>query len=246
MQKNIKVSIGIQARSTSKRFPNKIIQMIGNKMVIEHVIDQCRNCADYINRYAFSNHVSCGVYVLIPKDDPVKDHLRIDRDLIIEGDENDVMSRYVQMAKDTEADFIVRITADCPLIPPFLIFKCVNSAVKNGFDYFSNVGDVDPETMRTAIDGHDVEVMSIKALDYANKNAYVPKQREHVTTLLRGDDLPSYLRRGVLIGHNDHSNVKLSIDTEEDLENVRAEYARINSKMESAKKKYGKTAVHRF
>lgn len=246
MEKNIKVSVGIQARSTSTRFPNKIGQMIGNKMVIEHVIDACRNCADYINRYAFSNHVSCGVFVLIPKDDQIKHALRIDQELILEGDENDVLSRYVQMAKDSEADFIVRITADCPLIPPFLIFKCINSAVKNGFDYFSNVGDVDPETMRTAIDGHDVEVLSLKALEYADKAATVQKQREHVTTVLRSDTLPSSLRRGVLIGHNDHSNVKLSIDTEEDLENIRNEYDRINRKVENARRKYGKNAVHRF
>ncbi len=245
MDRATKVSIGIQARSTSERFPNKISQYIGQKMVIEHVIDSCRSCADYINRYAFSNHVSCGVYVLIPKNDPIKDILRIDHDLIIEGDEKDVLSRYMQMAKETDADFVVRVTADCPLIPSFLIYKCINVAIKAGFDYFSNVGDA-PETLRTAIDGHDVEVMNRKALDYAFNNSFEQSHREHVTSVLRDDGLPPFIRRGILIGHNDLSQIKLSLDTETDLKKIRDEYESVESKVASAKMKYGKSSVHRY
>jgi spore coat polysaccharide biosynthesis protein SpsF len=241
---NTKVSIGIQARSTSKRFPNKVFQMIGNRMVIEHVIDSAKNCADYINRYAFSNRVSCDVFVLIPKGDPIKQALRMDSDFIIEGDENDVLSRYLHLARSEESDFLVRITADCPLIPPFLIFKCINAAVKNGFDYFSNVGDF-PETIRTSIDGHDVEVISKHALDYLQKVA-TERDREHVTGLLRADVVPAHIRRGILIGHNDFSGIKLSIDTEEDLERVKVEFEKIQEKVDKAKSKYGKHAVHRF
>lgn len=245
MKKQTKVSIGIQARSTSERFPNKVTQMIGNRMVIEHVIDSCRSCADYINRYTFTNNIVVDVFILIPEGDPLKQILSPMSDHIIEGDENDVLSRYVKMAKESEAEYVVRITADCPLLPHFMIYKGINVAIKNGLDYVSNVGDK-TESMRTSIDGDDVEVMSARALEWADKNSHAKSQREHVTTALREDGAPYFFRYGVLIGHKDHSNIKLSVDTEDDLKNIRTDFERIKNKIEAAKKKYGKNAVFRF
>lgn len=246
MNKDLKIAIGIQARSSSTRLPNKISQMIGNKMVIDHVIDACKNAAEYINRYTFTNHTHCDVFVLIPEGDSIKECLRIDQDFILEGSERDVLSRYMTMARMSEATHIVRITGDCPLIPPFLIYKCINAAIKNSFDYFSNVGDIGPESMRTSIDGHDVEVISIKALEWAEQNARSDFQKEHVSIVLRDDLAPSSLRRGILIGHNDHSNIKLSVDTEDDLKKIRDEFDKIQRKITQAKAKYGKGSVHRF
>lgn len=245
MEKQVKVSIGIQARSNSTRFPNKVTQMVGGKMVIDHVIDLCRNSAEYINRYTFTNKTVASVYVLVPEGDPLKQILSTMSERVLEGSESDVLSRYMKLAKETDASYVVRITADCPLIPPFLVFKCINTAIKNGLDYFSNVGDF-PETLRTSVDGHDVEVLSIRALEWLDQNATKPEHREHVTTLLRKDDPPQSLRFGILIGHNDHSNVKLSLDTEEDLENIRSEVERVQKKIQSAKRKYGKHAIHRY
>lgn len=245
MKTQTKVSIGIQARSTSERFPNKVTQMIGTRMVIEHVIDSCRSCADYINRYTFTNNIIVNVYVLIPEGDPLKHILSPMSDYVMEGDEIDVLSRYTEMAKVTSADYIVRVTADCPLLPHFIIYKAVNTAIKNGLDYVSNVGDK-KESMRTSVDGDDVEVMSARALEWIDKNAISKAEREHVTSAIRGDDAPSFFRFGVLIGHKDNSNIKLSVDTEDDLENIRNEFDRVQNKIAAAKKKYGKGAVYRF
>ena len=246
MQQPIHVCIGIQARSTSSRLPNKISRLIKGKMVIDHVIDACKNSAAYINRYSYTNHISCSVFVLIPKNDPIKPSLLLQDGAVIEGPEDDVLARYVLMAKENHANYVVRITADCPLIPPFLIFKCINAAIKNGFDYFSNVGDLGPDSIRTSIDGHDVEVMSARALDWLDKTAKPGPEREHVTLRLRDDHVPHHIRRGVLIGHNDHSDIKLSIDTEEDFKRVEEEYERLQKKIEIGKRKFGKNAVHRF
>lgn len=219
--------------------------MLGGKMVIDHVIDACKNAADHVNRYSYTNHMTCDVYVLIPKNDPIKDALQMRADHIIEGSEFDVLSRYERMASVSGATHIVRITGDCPLIPPFLIHKCIISAIKNDFDYFSNVGDANLET-NTTIDGHDAEVISLRALQYVDLKAQPGPQREHVTLLLRGETVPSWLKRGVLIGHNDLSGIKLSVDTPEDLERVRNEFEKIQKKVTLAKSKYGKNAVHRY
>lgn len=245
LEKQVKVVIGIQARSTSSRLPDKVSQIVGSRTVIDHVIDSCKSCADYINRYTFTNKVVASVYVLIPKDDPLKESLSRLDGTVIEGDENDVLSRYVSLAKETGADYIVRITADCPLLPHFVIYKGINVAIKNGLDYVSNVGDA-TGSMRTSIDGDDVEVMSARALEWADKNSFSKKQREHVTTALREDGAPHAFRFGVMIGHKDHSNIKLSLDSEEDLEKIRKEFDSIQNKIALARKKYGKNAVYRF
>lgn len=244
MDKDIRVAIGIQARSTSQRLPGKISRMIGNRSVIERVMDACEGCASYINRYSFSNHIHCLVFVLIPEGDPITEQLRCEREKIIEGDETDVLSRYIKMADETQSDFIVRVTADCPLIPHHVIFKAINVAVKNGLDYVSNVADLE-EKMRTSIDGHDVEVMSRKALDWVAQNA-TEHAREHVTSLLRGDNVPASIRIGGLFGHVDLSKTKLSVDTEADLDRIIDQYESLEDKMAQFRRRHGKSSVYRF
>lgn len=249
MDKDTKISIGIQARSTSSRLPGKISRSVGSRTVLERVVDAADSCASYINRYSFSNRIHCGVYILVPEGDIIVDQLHMHRDKILEGDENDVLSRYVKLQKETNADFIVRVTADCPVIPHFLIYKGVNVAVKNGLDCVSNVADL-KEEMRVSIDGHDIEVLSKRALAYLDQYAK-GSDREHVTSLLRKLPPPEDLRFGGLFGHVDFchpyfKNVKLSIDTEEDLKRVAEMHESLEEKISKYKSVYGKNSVYRF
>lgn len=245
MEKHTTVSIGIQARSTSTRLPNKVTELVGGKMVIDHVIDACKNAAEYINRYSYTNKTTVGVYVLVPRGDPLKQILSSMEERVIEGSETDVLSRYVNLQKETNSQFIVRITADCPLVPPFLIFKCINVAIKNGYDYVTNAGDL-PETLRLTPDGYDAEVLSSRALEYLDKKADKPEFREHVTSLLRKSEFPQDLRAGIVMGHLDLSDLKLSLDTVDDLQKIRDQFDRVQTKLARAKKKYGKFAIHRY
>jgi spore coat polysaccharide biosynthesis protein SpsF (cytidylyltransferase family) len=49
-----------------------------------------------------------------------------------------------------------------------------------------------------------------------------------------------------VIGFFDESEVKLSVDTAEDLEAVRHNFERVKSKLREAEKAYGRENVHRF
>lgn len=249
MEKSIKVAIGIQARSTSTRLPGKISRTIGNRSVLERVIDACESCAVYINKFSFTHKIHARTFILVPKGDEVIDHLRGHQEKLIEGDEDDVLSRYVKMANEMDANFIVRVTADCPIIPHFVIFKGVNVAAKNGLDYVSNVADLGEE-MRTSIDGHDVEVLSRKALEWVDQNAK-GKDREHVTALLRRLPPPPDLLFGGLFGHVDFyhpkfRDLKLSLDTEDDFKLIVEMYESIENKMRRFRDVYGRHSVHRF
>ena len=74
------------------------------------------------------------------------------------GDENDVLLRFMEIASNTKADYIVRLTADCPLVDPNIIDKSINSIIKLKFDYVSNI------LKRSYPDGLDVEVFSSNTL----------------------------------------------------------------------------------
>lgn len=236
------VCIGIQARSTSKRFPGKVFETIGGKTMLQHVVDACESSKQYLNYNTPRNRIIASVAVLVPYEDEIVSRGR-SKTRIFEGSENDVLSRYVSMSDKLKADYIVRVTADCPLIPNFLITKHITTAVINRYDYCSNVD----ENARTAIDGFDVEVISRRALDWLDKNATEQSDREHVTTLLRRSvDVPTDFKFGHVVGYLNQSHMKLSVDTPEDLERVRTEYERVKLAIENAEKKSGKNNVHRF
>lgn len=179
MDNTTKVLIAIQARSTSQRLPKKCFEPMGNKRVLDHVIEACRRSATYSNRYAYKKKYQITVALLIPEGDIIKrvfDHVDI-----IEGPEFDVLTRFGIAQNKYDADYICRITGDCPLIPPYVITKHISLAVMCEYDYVSNVD----EACRLSLDGVDCEVMSKRMLNWLVANSTAPSEREHVTLLAR-------------------------------------------------------------
>ncbi len=236
----LKFVIIIQARSTSTRFPGKCWELIGDKPMINHVIDACIGAEEYNNKYAHTHGSFVRTYLAVPKGDPLADELESEID-VYEGDLNDVLSRYVAVAKKSDADYIVRVTGDCPLIPEHIISKHMKIAAKTSCDYVSNV---DPR-FRTSIDGYDCEVISRRLLEHVGKYATSAYDKEHVTTYIR-DPGVSWAKVRVVQGHVDFSDIKLSVDTPEDLEFVRKIYRQVEEKKLAARKEYGKDAINSF
>jgi spore coat polysaccharide biosynthesis protein SpsF len=231
------VLIAVQARSTSTRLPKKTLQLIDTKTMAEHVLAACRSSAYHINKTVFKNAINCKIALLIPFNDKLKE--AFPDEYIIEEDEFDVLARYVKAVREFQSDYVVRITSDCPLSSPALITKHIMCAVKNDLDYCSNVFD----GCRTFIDGLDVEVISRALLTWLNNCAKDVYDREHVTTYFRKYP-PPWARIGSIIGHIDLSDVKLSVDTPEELDKVRENYKSVLDKVTRAKK-LGHT-VYRF
>lgn len=119
------------------------------------------------------------------------------------GDENDVLSRYYHAAKAFKADVVARVTGDCPLVDPDTIEAVVRLRDAARADYCAN---------EPYIDGLGMEAFTFAALE----EAYVKSvEREHVTTYMR--TMPSQAR-----WIDVERPWKLSVDTLEDLERVRA------------------------
>lgn len=232
----MKILIGIQARSGSTRLPRKAFEMISGRMMLDRVIEACKYAASNIEK---GGH-KCAVAVLTPTGDDIVEEFS-NRVEIIEGPEHDVLSRYELAVEKHEPELTVRVTGDCPLIPAPLINYLTNLAITKGYDYISNADD----RFRTAIDGADCEVISRRLFEYAFEFATRPRDREHVTTFIR-ESRPEWARYALAHNHFDLSDIKLSVDTKEDLERVRKAFESSFTKYQEAVKFYGKGAIHRL
>lgn len=131
--------------------------------------------------------------------------LKLDVPVFI-GDEFDVVKRYYDCCKFFNADIVVRITSDCPLIEPSLIDECIFWLVEDKLDH---VAAIEPHYP----DGLDVEVFTKETLKKTFEEA---KEREHVCYYMRSG---RFAHRCLDYGGYGHE--KISVDTESDLEKVR-------------------------
>jgi spore coat polysaccharide biosynthesis protein SpsF (cytidylyltransferase family) len=238
------VCIGIQARSTSERLPNKIFADIAGKPMLAWVLEAARDAAMYLNR---NPSLAVSISVLAPKNDPRAADIEAIAGAaryyvnMVYGPEHNVLERYHMMATNFNADYIVRITGDCPCLYDAIITKAVNCATMNKLDYVSNVD----ESCRVAFDGMDVEVISRRLLEYVYDKATLQGDLEHVTTLIRRE-CPKDFKVGAIFNRFDSSSLKLSVDTEEDLQRVRANKGHVERAMKWWEDRFGKGTAFRF
>lgn len=192
----------IQARLGSERLPRKVLATVDGATVLEHVLARCRQAAgidDWV--------------VAVPAGDD--DLIRSATDLgarIFAGDEHDVLRRFVGAATRYDADDVVRITADCPLIDPRLISDAVVRWRLCACDYLS-------------YDGYprgtgDIEVVSARALRRADAECTDAAHREHVTMHIY--TRPGYtVVREVAPSDLHRPDLRVCVDQPEDLEVVR-------------------------
>jgi len=137
------------------------------------------------------------------------------------GSEEDVLDRYFQAATKFDADIIVRVTADCPLIDPEVMDKVTSHFLKGDFDYVSN--NIKP----TYPTGLDLEVFSYNTLKRAWEEARWASEREHVTPYMRNQKM---FKIGNVEHEKDLSGMRWTVDVKEDLEFVREVYKRLYKK----------------
>ncbi|NWG27209.1 MAG: NTP transferase domain-containing protein, partial [Ignavibacteriaceae bacterium] len=96
---------------------------------------------------------------------------------VCRGSTFDLLDRHYQAAKKYNADAVVKIPSDCPLIDPEIIDKVILYYINNKekFDFVSNLH---PPSYP---DGNDLEIMSFETLETAWKEAKKDFEREHTT-----------------------------------------------------------------
>ena len=191
----------VQARTGSTRLPGKVMRPLLGEPLLVHVL----------RRVARARLVDVAAVAVpdLPQDDAIVDLGRREGWPVTRGSEMDLVSRYLDAARELDAEVVVRITSDCPLIDPGLIDDVVAALARDGADYASNT--LEP---RTYPRGLDVEAFTLAALERADREDPDPATREHATPYLRRH--PELFRHARVDNPVDLSWHRWTVDTPED------------------------------
>ena len=204
----MKVVAIIQARMGSTRLPGKVLKDLAGQTVLARVVNRTRRAA-LLDEVVIATTDK-------PADDAIVEECTRLQVPCFRGDESDVLDRYYRAAQNFSADAVVRITSDCPLIDPELIDVTVRAFMDQQPDYATN------SLVITYPRGLDVEVFTLNALARAWREAKEPYQRAHVTPYMY--EHSELFKIVSLTAGNDYSHYRWTLDTEEDLEVIRAIY----------------------
>ena len=191
----------VQARMGSTRLPGKVMREVLGKPLLSHLITRLKE-AKLINK----------ILIATTNKDKDKPILKLARESGIDsfaGSEDDVLDRYYQAAVKCNAQVIVRITADCPLIDPELVDKIVAHYLNNreNLDYVRSGTSYPDGVVET-------EVFSFASLKKAWKEARLASEREHVTPYIWKN--PELFRTATIENEEDLSYIRLVVDDERD------------------------------
>ena len=163
----MKTTAIIQARMGSTRFPDKVLKQVLGQPMLARQLERvaAAKLVDQIVIATSTNPADSSIVTLADK-------LGI---ACYRGSETNVLDRFYQAAKKYQANPIIRLTGDCPLIDPVIIDQAVSVFISSSADYVSN------HHLRSFPVGMDVEVFSFKALETAWQQASSAYDREHVT-----------------------------------------------------------------
>ncbi|MCX5742129.1 MAG: glycosyltransferase family protein [Proteobacteria bacterium] len=195
----------VQARMGSSRLPGKVLATIAGASMLARVVTRLR-AARSIDAIVIATTTA-------DLDDAVAREARRLGVGVFRGSETDVLARYVGAARMAKADVVVRVTSDCPLLDPHVV-DAVVALLDRPTDYASNTH------VRSFPRGLDVEALHRDVLERIDRLATSPAAREHVTAFILEEPARFVVRQ--LVADRDDSDLRWTVDTDDDLAVVRA------------------------
>ena len=154
----------------STRLHGKVMMPINGRPLIDYMIERLKH-SEFIDQIVIATTDSS-------LDQKIVSWCKQSKVTCFKGDEDDVLKRYYQCAKQFDASIVIRMTSDCPLIDPKIIDEVIKSYLeRDDVDFSSNTVPLPC----LYPDGMDVEVFGIDLLERAHNEAQLPSEREHVT-----------------------------------------------------------------
>jgi glutamate-1-semialdehyde 2,1-aminomutase len=203
----------VQARLSSHRFPQKVLAPLADRPMLVHVLERAQKIP-YVD----------AVVLAVPDEDYQTLGAIAEKQKVIcyRGPKTDVLARYAMVARATQADLVVRVTGDCPLLAPDvagLVVQAAQKVLNAGRPLY--VSNVMPPSWP---DGMDVEAFDAGLLWTASHTIMDAYQREHVlgAAIKAGVAAKWPINRRNISRPDkiDHSRLKLSVDSPGDLARV--------------------------
>ena len=165
-----KIVATIEARMGSSRLPGKVLLPVLGDTMLMHLVRRLR-AVPSIDAIVIATTTNAG-------DNAIVDFAKTEGVLCFRGSEEDVLARVIGAGEYAEADILVEITGDCPLIDPDLVEQTIQMFLNHSVQYVSN------SVIRSYPDGMDTQVMSFDALKSSAFMTNDPLDREHVTRFI--------------------------------------------------------------
>lgn len=163
----MKIVAIIEARMGSSRLPGKVLLPAMGRPLLAHLTSRLK-AVPSIDEIVLATTVNMA-------DDALVDFAEKDGIKVFRGSEEDVMSRVIGAAESAQADVVVEITGDCPIIDPDLVEQTIRVFKRNNAAYCAN------SFISSYPDGMDTQVMTLGALKKSFTMTDDPLDREHVS-----------------------------------------------------------------
>lgn len=197
----------IQARTGSKRLPNKVLMKICGKSILEHIFNSLKFSKKIDQIIVATSHLE--------SDNKIKklcDTLSL---TCYRGSSSNVLERYFNCATNYNCDVVVRITADNPLIDPTLVDTAISLLINKKYDFVTNmINQSYPE-------GYLVEVFTYETLKYVYENFHDDMSKEHVTFQLRKSIKELKTGEFFAAKNKQRPNWRLTVDYSDDLKLIK-------------------------
>jgi spore coat polysaccharide biosynthesis protein SpsF len=212
----MKIVATIEARMTSTRLPGKVLKPCVGKRMMELLVERVRR-SELIDHIVISTTVNQTDDVLV----------QCAKDLGVgyfRGSEENVVERVVGAMEDAQADIVVQLTGDCPLLDWSVIDQLIRLYQANTFDYVAD------NLVRSYPRGLDCQVVSMETLRESLRIAKDPAQFEHVCLSIYEN--PQRFKLFNLIAPPElcYPNQRWTLDTDEDYQFISAVYENLYAK----------------
>lgn len=209
----MRVLMVVQARTGSSRLPGKVLLPLAGAPLLQRMLERVRAA-----RTPFDLLVAT---TTAPADDAVREVCQAIGVDCFRGHATDLLDRHYRAARWGDAEAVVKIPSDCPLIDPGVIDRVLRTFLgdPDAHDYVSNLH---PPSYP---DGNDVEVLPFRVLEAAWREARRPFEREHTTPFVW--DQPQRFRLGNVEwegGRNLARSHRFTVDYPQDYAFVSAVY----------------------
>ena len=192
----------IEARMTSTRLPGKVLLPCIGRPLLELMIERLRHVPG-LDDIVIATTINSS-------DDPIVELAQKLSVSCWRGSEENVMERVLQAAFNSQADVIVELTGDCPLIDPEIVQYCLDEWTIRGVDYLANCIE------RSYPIGMDTQVFWTKTLADAFSRTQDINDLEHVSLYIYKH--PELYKLLNLLAKEDHFDpgLRLTLDTSDD------------------------------
>jgi len=197
----------VQARMGSKRLPGKVmIEIDRHKLLIDWVIQRVAK--------AKKPHVIVVATTSLVEDDELVNHVQshYPQVKIFRGSDSNVLSRFIEINELYPSDYVLRVTADCPLVCPRLIDEMFDEISIKQPIYAANCN------YERILKGFDLEFIASNSLSVVPYHELRPYDLEHVTPYFYSGKVP--IKEVINFKYPEYKHatkLNLSIDTKADL-----------------------------